>query len=96
MRYLILQKIAPAEEVYAAASSELIAAVKDLDGKITGSYANWFKRLAKAEAEFLAGAAAAISDSSDQTDAGSSPLISIDSILLAFFVTLILSDLVSV
>jgi len=59
-------KIGPAEELYKTASSELVSAVRELDTKITGSYNIWFKRLAKAEAEFLVSSAQSISEASDQ------------------------------
>jgi len=61
-------KIGPSEELYTTASNELVAAVRELDSKLQGSYVLWFRRLAKAEAEFLAAAASAISESSEQSN----------------------------
>jgi hypothetical protein len=61
-------KIGPAEELYATASSELVAAVRELDSKLQGSYVLWFRRIAKAEADFLSASAALILDSSEASN----------------------------
>lgn len=59
------QNIGPAEDEYKAASQALVDAVKVLDAKITDLYGQWFKRLAKAEAEYLVAAAGAISNAAN-------------------------------
>jgi len=62
-------KIGPSEELYTVASNELVASIRELDSKLQGSYVLWFRRLAKAEAEFLAASASALAESAEQSNA---------------------------